>query len=162
VSRMSLRKLKRGAGNVTLCVIRNLTDFLKLDLNIIAAPLECDSDYSTVATAYKVQRDGSESWKIHYMDFVDEFRRSLNPMLIILPPPRSFDAKLKALLASLVRYLCNEIEMPCPRWACKRYYLASPWFPSGVESLKASAIVESPIEFRSNNIYVHNNFTARV
>lgn len=162
VSRMSVRQVKKGVGNLGLNLISSLTSFFGLNLTVIASPESTASDFSTVATAYKVERDGFESWKIHFMDFVDEFRRTLDPLLILLPPHSDLDRRLSALLASLVRYLCEESSLTPPAWSTKRYYLSSPWFPSQTEALKASAIMESPSAFRSNNIFVQENFAARV
>jgi hypothetical protein len=39
--------------------------------------------------------------------------------------------------------------------------LPAPWFVAGVENLKASALVESPVQFRRNNVFVLGNFLAR-
>ncbi len=119
------------------------------------------SDYSTVATAFKIELDGFDSWKTHLFDFVDEFRRTADGRLVILPPPSSFDRRITALIASTVRSLCEELEISTPRWATLRYFIATPWFVSGMNSLKASALVESPLHFRANNIFVHSNFLSR-
>jgi hypothetical protein len=37
-----------------------------------------------------------------------------------------------------------------------------PWFVSGMESLKAIALVESPLPFRLRKIFVLENFLSRV
>jgi hypothetical protein len=39
--------------------------------------------------------------------------------------------------------------------------LDSPWFVAGIENLKASALVESPVRFRKRNIFVLANFLER-
>lgn len=39
--------------------------------------------------------------------------------------------------------------------------LPEPWFVAGVENLKATALVESPLPFRRNNIFVLGNFLSR-
>jgi hypothetical protein len=109
----------------------------------------------------KIERDGFATWKIQLMDFVDEFRRTLDTRLILLPPPSSLDKRLKALLASTVTQLCLETGIPSPGWARKSYFLPKPWFLSEMNSLKASAIIESPIAFRRNNLFVQRNFLQR-
>ena len=53
----------------------------------------CNSDYSTYAVSLKVQHDGFDSWKIHFFNFVDEFRKSWDVRLILLPQPLSLDLK---------------------------------------------------------------------
>jgi hypothetical protein len=39
--------------------------------------------------------------------------------------------------------------------------LPRPWFVAGVENLKATALVESPLPFRRNNVFVLGNFLSR-
>ncbi|MCO6431016.1 MAG: helix-turn-helix transcriptional regulator [Deltaproteobacteria bacterium] len=161
LSRGCIRNIKAGTGNSTVESLSAAAQALGKEVEIIVSDPISISDFSTVATAYKVERDGFESWKIHFMDLVDAFNRTLDVRLVIMPPPKSFDKKLAALMASLVRYLCEQVEISAPKWSVKRYYLPNPWFVSGVESLKASAILESPTPFRNNNIFVLNNFAAR-
>jgi hypothetical protein len=110
----------------------------------------------------KIERDGFTSWKVHMMDFVDEFRRSLDGRLIILPPVATLDKRLQALLASTVAHLCNEVGMDAPAWALKSHFLETPWFLADMNSLKATALLESPLAFRRNNLFVQQNFLARV
>ncbi len=119
------------------------------------------SDCSTVAIAYKIHRDGERSWQIHLMDLVDELRRSGDARLISLPPPSFIETKLLALLASTVVALCEELQMDVPRWALRNFFLDTPWFVSETEALKATAMAESPLCFRRNNIFVLENFLAR-
>ena len=66
-----------------------------------------------------------------------------------------------ALLASTVEMLCAERRMPVPWWCGGAGILPAPWFVSGVENLKALALVESPAHFRKRNIFVLANFLAR-
>jgi hypothetical protein len=40
--------------------------------------------------------------------------------------------------------------------------LEEPWFVTGIENLKAMAIVESPVFFRRRLIFVLENFLSRV
>ena len=117
---------------------------------------------STVATGLNIERDGFSSWKLHLMNMVDEFRRHHDPPLFTVPPPSNIDRRIKALLASSVLYLCEESNICAPEWAKENYFLPTPWFVSGVESLKATSILESPWCFRKNNIFVLGNFLDRV
>ncbi|RIL10041.1 MAG: hypothetical protein DCC75_05205, partial [Proteobacteria bacterium] len=137
-------------------------EFFDRKVNVVLTPKKrCFSEYSTIAVAMKVQQAGFESWKLHFMELVDEFRRTLDARLILLPPPKDLEARLTALLASIVRTLCFEAKMDTPEWAARRYFLESPWFVSGIEALKASALLESPMAFRTNNIFVQDNFLSR-
>lgn len=162
ISRACLRQLKSGRHNLTLGSLCSLAEFFNRRVEVLVSTEECFPELSTVAVALKIERDGFESWKMHLMEFVDELRRAVDPRLIILPPHRGFDRKLTALMASLVLFLCDELGLEPPSWATKRYFLDSPWFVAGVESLKASAIQESPLAFRRNNIFVLANFAKRI
>ena len=161
LARGTVRSVLRLEDKITLRSLFKLTKYLGLDVTVLVGSSSGLPEFSIVATAIKIERDGFESWKIHLMDFVDEFRRSLDPRLILLPPPSSFDPRLKALLASVVPYLCQETGISSPQWTQKRHFLETPWFPSGMQSLKAMAILESPLAFRRNNIFVHENFLSR-
>jgi len=164
-------KLSRGAvrqllyptrrGNLTISSIEHLAKVFDRHVEVVAGGTDVFSEYSTVATAFKIERDGFDSWKTHLFDFVDEYRRTADGRLVILPPPSSFDRRITALLASTVRALCEELDISTPRWATLRYFIPTPWFVSGMHSLKASALLESPLYFRVNNIFVHSNFLSR-
>lgn len=162
ISRTTLRAISAANDSVTLKSIQTTVETLGLHLSILASPTEMNADFSTIAISLKVIRDGSKSWKIHFMDFIDEFRRTLDPRLFLLSPSSELSLPLTALLASIVTTLCNETEMAVPPWASKRFDLPTPWFVSEMENLKAMAILESPLAFRRNNIFVHSNFMERV
>lgn len=161
LARGTVRSVLRLEDKITLKSLFKLTQYLGLDVTVLVGSNSGLPEFSVVATAIKIERDGFESWKIHLMDFVDEFRRSLDPRLVLLPPPKSMDPRLAALVAATVLYLCQETGVSSPEWAQKRHFLDVPWFPSGMQSLKAMAILESPLAFRRNNIFVHENFLAR-
>lgn len=160
VSRGTLRKIFSDNANLTLSALSKIAKGTDCSFDIIIAP-KSSSEFSTVAISANVIRDGFESWKIHFIDFVDEFRNCPDPRLIILEPLKELDEKLFALLSSITHYLCNEIGLAVPMWAKKSYFLEEPWYPANIESLKAFALLESPLEFRSNNIFVLENFLSR-
>lgn len=162
VSRTTLRSVAAGDTSITLKNIQATTEALGLSLTILASPVVMNADFSTIAVSLKVIRDGPLSWKIHFMDFVDEFRRSLDPRLFLLSPSKELSLRLQALLGSMVITLCDDAEMMAPEWATKRFDLPTPWFISEMENLKAMALLESPLAFRRNNIFVHSNFMERV
>jgi transcriptional regulator with XRE-family HTH domain len=162
LSRGAVRQVESpSTGNVTMSSLKQFASSLGRTVEVVLGADDLLSEYSTVATALKIERDGFDSWKIHLFNFVDEFRRTSDARLVMLPPPSSADRVVSALLASTVRALCEEMAIDSPPWATRRYFLPRPWFPAGMNSLKASAIVESPLPFRGNNIFVHENFLAR-
>ena len=162
LSRSTLRRILSVDKNTTLYSLEKLASFLGHSLSIIFSNSKGASEYSTVATGVNIHRDGFSSWKVHLMNMVDEFRTSRDPLLIVLAPPSSLDKKIKALMASTVLYLCEELDMSAPGWAREDYFLKTPWFVSGMESLKAASLIESPWCFRKNNIFVLANFLDRV
>lgn len=152
LSRGAVRQLLYPArrGNVTMSSIEHLAQVFDRDVEVVVGGSDIFSEYSTVATALKIERDSFDSWKTHLFNFVDEFRRTMDGRLVILPPPSSCDGRITALLASTVRALCEELDISTPRWATLRYFIPTPWFVSGMNSLKASALLESlrPSRFR--------------
>ncbi len=103
----------------------------------------------------------SKNWIIHLMDFVDDFRYYKNPSAVAEP----FDLtneRFDALLASTAHYLCDELGIETPPWILEVPACKEPWFVSGMESLKAIALVESPLQFRIRKIFVLENFLSRV
>jgi hypothetical protein len=162
ISRSTWRAVAKGSTKVELQSLVAAVESLDLNIALLLMPKETwSSDCSTVALSYKVLRDGSDSWKIHFMDLVDEFRRSLDPTLLLLAPSRDLPLHLRALLAGIVVSLADEVGIAAPAWATKRYELPQPWFVAATESLKAMALLESPLPFRRNNIFVGSNFLSR-
>ena len=102
-----------------------------------------------------------ENWQIPFMDFVDDFRR-YRDVSTIETAFQSGNEKFDALLASTVEYLCNEQGIIVPNWILSIPACDKPWFVSGIENLKAIALVESPLEFRIRKIFVLENFLFRV
>ncbi len=100
-------------------------------------------------------------WRIWLMDFVDDFRYYKNVEMIA----KSFeltDEKTDALLASTGEYLCDELNIETPEWLNEIRPCHEPYFVSGIENLKATAIVESPQRFKVRKIFVMENFLSRV
>jgi transcriptional regulator with XRE-family HTH domain len=101
-------------------------------------------------------------WKPALFEFVDAFRRGPDPQMISQPPAPELPARLQALWASVVESLCDEQRVSVPLWCGGIGPLRDPWFVSGIEDLKASALVESPARFRKRSIFVLGNFLDRV
>jgi hypothetical protein len=101
------------------------------------------------------------NWQVYLMDFVDEFRHSKDLCAIEEPFKLSGDEK-DALLASTAEALCDELGVNVPTWLSEVPACREPYFVSGLENLKATAIVESPLRFRMRKIFVLENFLSRV
>ena len=108
-------------------------------------------------------RIGSEPewWKIALMDFVDDFRRHKDPEAVREPFEQD-DEKMDAVLASVAESICDELKLTVPRWLNEVPACKEPYFVSGLENLKATAIVESPLRFRIRKVFVLENFLYRV
>lgn len=100
-------------------------------------------------------------WKVALFDFVDDFRFHKNLEAIAEPFVLS-DEKIDAVLASTVESLCDEMVLPIPAWVNKVSACREPYFIAGLENLKATAIVQSPLRFRIRKVFVLENFLSRV
>ncbi|MBI4405437.1 MAG: hypothetical protein HY537_14835 [Deltaproteobacteria bacterium] len=100
-------------------------------------------------------------WRIEFFEFVDDFRKNPRKDLIEKKPSEK-DVRLYSLVTSMVLFLCSEQRVPPPDWAAAGHWLVKPYFVGDFQSLKASALRESPVEFRRNNIWVLKNFMERV
>jgi hypothetical protein len=69
---------------------------------------------------------------------------------------------MDALVAATVESLCDELGLDTPEWLEQIPESKEPWFVSGIERLKAIAIVQSPLRFRMRKIFVLENFLSRV
>lgn len=117
--------------------------------------------YRTAQEAKEAMVESGKNWRIPFMEFVDDLRRSRNHDLIETPFPLG-DERFDSLLASTIEYLCDEMGMETPDWAWDVPSCKEPWFVSGYENLKAIAIAESPAFFRRRKIFVLENFLSRV
>lgn len=109
----------------------------------------------------RIAKKGRDEWKSPLFNFVDAFRKSKERQLVENPPQNRLSKKMAALLASTVEMLCDEMNLSYPFWCRGIPSLQVPWFPSGMENLKATALVESPLHFRKRNIFVLGNFLER-
>ncbi len=116
---------------------------------------------SILDVSERICQEGEVSWPGHLFNFVDAFRRLPRPGLVTAPPDPELPARLEALLASTVETLCEEAGIPVPGWVWGVGRLDKPWFVSGIESLKALALVHSPVHFRKRNLFVLDNFLHR-
>jgi len=92
-------------------------------------------------------------------EFLDEFyterdRRTQETMLAV-EPPLVDDGKLNAWFAAVAEHLALRYRLKIPDWTqAPARFLHHAWFPMGLESLKATYLVESPVAFRRRMIFV--------
>lgn len=118
-------------------------------------------DDSVEDASLRMVEEGFASWKIHLFNLIDRFRATHDASLIARPPVPDLDERLLALLASTVESLCAESGLKCPPWCSGVFPLRHPWFVSGMQNLRAMALVESPATFRRRNLFVLANFLDR-
>ena len=92
-------------------------------------------------------------------EFLDEFYAAREPAVRIAmlteEPARLGDRRTDAYLAAVAEHLSFRMGLPVPAWALEpTRFLDRPYFPSGLESLKATLLVESPTAFRRRLIFV--------
>lgn len=104
--------------------------------------------------------DGVVDW-IMFFDAVDEVRFAREFAALSSLRDNAQCERELALLNATACALAAEMNIEPPEWAKDAVVLATPWFVSGIERLKATALLESPIYFRRNNIFVLGNFLSR-
>ena len=113
------------------------------------------------------QQESDYSWNSFWLmfgSFLDYFYKIKD--LNILKDEPNYDnnvsSEIKSFVAASVDYLCNDNNTP--DWVKeKKYILKDPFFPSNVTgSIKVIMLIESPIEFKSRNIYVTSSVLSRL
>ncbi|MBI2069349.1 MAG: helix-turn-helix transcriptional regulator [Elusimicrobia bacterium] len=164
VSFRSVQLLESKKHNPTLVTLKRVAKTLgychqavdeRLE-SIFAAPSD-----SIVAISQQIAQEGEGSWKLWFFNFVDAFRRDRHQTYVESPPVERTPQRIKALLASGSETLCDEIGLTAPWWCAGVGPLNEPWFVSGLDSLKPSVLIESPVHFRKRNIFVLKNFLKR-
>lgn len=160
----TLQLLERGRHDARLSTLKRIAAGLGSSAAAVERALErslgAGGDCVAEASA-RIAEAGESAWKPYFLDFVDAFRRAAGLSLVAEPPDERLSSRLQALFASTVERLCAERGRPAPLWCAGVRSLAEPWFVSGMESLKAAALVESPAQFRKRNIFVLGNFLDR-
>jgi len=94
-------------------------------------------------------------------EFLDAFYMTVDPTrqaeMLALEPPHIESTK-DAYLAAVAEHLSLLYTLPVPDWVKKPdRFLHEPFFPCGLESLKAMLLIESPASFRRRMIFVGSN-----
>src|SRR5579863_387291 len=92
-------------------------------------------------------------------EFLDEFYSETSAdrraMMLSEEPPLTASDRENAYLAAVAEHLALRNRLPIPAWVNdESRFLKRPFFPSGLESLKATLLVESPSAFRRRLIFV--------
>ena len=92
-------------------------------------------------------------------EFLDEFyvegAAERRAAMLMDEPPMSGEDRADAYYAAVAEHLALKYRLPVPPWTANpRRFLDRPFFPAGLESLKATLLMESPIAFRRRMIFV--------
>lgn len=166
VSFRTLQLLESGRWDPKLSTLKRVVTALGYPENAVEGHFERLAKRDVDSVAVWTERlagcpEDEDSWKIHFFNFVDRFRSRPEKGLIDEPPSSAASNRIRALAASAVEALCHAQGWIPPDWCRGVPPIKAPWFPSGIENLKASALVESPADFRKRNIFVLENFLER-
>src|SRR6266852_9405718 len=110
---------------------------------------------------------GGSQLEIELGNFLDTFYLTLNEKSVqerpdLLNGEHPQGPVIDALLAAVAEHLCRRFSLPSPGWAyesCR--YLDRPFFALKAPSFRATLLLESPMEFRSRNLFVTANALSR-
>lgn len=92
-------------------------------------------------------------------EFLDEFylarEAGLREVMLSEEPPLASDRHIDAYMGAVAEHLAGRYGVAVPGWvSASARFLKTPFFPCGLESLKATLLVESPVAFRRRLIFV--------
>ena len=92
-------------------------------------------------------------------EFLDEYYVESEPgrraEMLAPEPPLVENDKVNAYVAAVAEHLAHRDRFPAPAWIeDEQRFLRRAYFPCGLESLKATLLMESPAAFRRRMIFV--------
>jgi hypothetical protein len=110
-------------------------------------------------TLHEVSRralSGVQAFDTAILEFLDFFYS--NPAMrpaSLAGRPEKLDAVRDAYVSAVAEHLAHRYGLPVPAWADRHGFdLTRPYFAGGLESLKATLLVESPTAFRRRMLFV--------
>ncbi len=99
-------------------------------------------------------------------EFLDEFyleaEGAVRETMLSDEPPPVFHRHVDAYVAAVAEHLAVRYGLAVPEWAIQPgRFLKAPFFPCGLESLKATLLMESPAAFRRRLIFVGSDPLSR-
>ncbi|MDR1848456.1 MAG: hypothetical protein LBQ75_00265 [Zoogloeaceae bacterium] len=97
-----------------------------------------------------------DSFLREFLDaFYTEQDREERALMLVEEPPLSDNDRQNAYLAAVAEHLALCNHLPIPDWTqAPTRFLKRAFFPAGLESLKATLLMESPTAFRRRMIFV--------
>jgi hypothetical protein len=108
------------------------------------------------AAAFGLEFGGRDAFLREFLDeFYVEGRAERRAAMLMDEPPMTADDRADAYYAAVAEHLALKYCLPVPPWTANpRRFLDRPFFPAGLESLKATLLMESPTAFRRRMIFV--------
>ena len=108
-------------------------------------------------------RNGSQRFDPAVLEFLDVFYANpASRIEAIAERPCELDATRDAYLSALGEHLARKFGLPSPAWTDQHGFdLRRPFFAGGLESLKATLLVESPTAFRRRLIFISKDALSR-
>ena len=102
--------------------------------------------------------EAGEPFNAAISEFLDSFytaKPEHQHSMILGEPPLLKDSQSNVYIAAVAEHLALKYDLTIPYWVSQPVrFLREPWFPAGLESLKATCIKESPVAFRRRLIFV--------
>ena len=125
----------------------------------MGVPARPNSLFSVSTRAHR----GDQKFDSALLEFLDFFYE--NPMSrqgSIVERPDPVGRVEDAYLAAVAEHLALSFGLPVPSWTEESHrFLETPFFAGGLESLKATLLVESPTAFRRRLLFVSANALSR-
>ena len=164
-----VNELERGKTTVQLGKTLKVLSVLGVNLRperVAASPhaqvdAKADGRPRSLRKAWKLgQAHGNTDAFIR--EFLDEFYSEPDPArreaMLREEPPLSEDDRANAYFGAVAEHLARMNDLTVPEWAGHpQRFLKMPFFPAGLESLKATCLMESPTAFRRRLIFVDAN-----
>jgi hypothetical protein len=107
---------------------------------------------------------GAKPFDVATREFLDSWQgmAPAERKIALATEPEPIGRVHDAYLAALAEHLALTQRMDAPSWTqASSRFLAEPFFAGGLESLKATLLVESPLAFRRRLIFISANALSR-
>jgi len=100
-----------------------------------------------------------EQRRLYVGQFIDDFKRTKNMSLI--EKPIIENDPISKLFEAIAHQLCIDLNLDIPDWLNNPVCLDDPFFVSDLPNSRFLALRDSPIAFKSRNIFVPYNYLSR-
>ncbi len=118
----------------------------------------------TIAEIGRRAASGAQPFDVAVREFLDCWQalNQTSKLSAIASEPCHLGCVQDAYLAALAEHLAELDRLPAPAWSeHPMRFLETPFFAGGLQSLKATLLVESPIAFRRRLIFISANALSR-